>query len=104
MSLRYHPKHAAVLAAVAGLFWACGAGAIETNADPSELVSAFSGPVSAPCHPALAACTKRLQRSASFANGDLAIAYENTAQMTDPASAPCHPALKACPSWKRAAR
>lgn len=72
MSLRYHPKHAAVLAAVAGLFWACGAGAIETNADPSELVSAFSGPVSAPCHPALAACTKRLQRSASFANGALA--------------------------------
>lgn len=103
MSLRYHAKHAAVLAAVACLFAVPDAGAIEAN-NGLELASAFSAPVSAPCHPALGACTKQPQRSVTFANGSAMIAYQDDAPVPDPASAPCHPALKACPNWKRAAR
>ena len=107
MSLRC--KYAtATLAVAACVFVASGARAVESNAVQLEAAgsTAFSDPVSAPCHPALGACAKHSQRvAAATKGGPTVLAYEEDARTErDPVSAPCHPALKACANWARAAQ
>ena len=102
MSLRDKPRYAIIVVAVVGIFAAAGPAA--ATDDRQETASAFSGPVSAPCHPALAACTKHSQRVATTTTTrSTVIAYDEEAPMLEPASAPCHPALKVCVGWTRSA-
>ena len=106
MSLRRSTRYAtAMLAVLAYVFVASGVRAFESSDAQREATgpAAFFTPASAPCHPALGACAKRLQRVAESVKGDsTAGGYEQGAAIDrNPVSSPCHPALKACAHWVR---
>jgi len=106
MSMRRSTRYAAAtFAVIAYVFVASGVRAVESNDVQREATgpAAFSIPVSAPCHPALGACAKRLQSVAEGVKVDSTVGgYEQGAAIyRDPVSSPCHPALKACANWIR---